>query len=64
MIDGGSYVNINSKSAVEKMGLKTEPHPQTHVTHNLFSFQVIVIVFGVISYTWTLHVSYLVDPAY
>lgn len=57
-------MNINSKSAVEKMGLKTEPHPQTHVTHNLFSFQVIVIVFGVISYTWTLHVSYLVDPAY
>lgn len=28
MIDGGSYVNIISKSAIEKMDLKIEPHPQ------------------------------------
>jgi len=30
MIDGGSFVNIISKTAVEKMGLKAEPHPQPY----------------------------------
>jgi len=30
MIDGESYVNIISKTVVEKMGLKAEPHPQPY----------------------------------
>ena len=27
MIDGGSYANIITKTTLEKMGLKAEPHP-------------------------------------
>jgi len=30
MIDGGSYVNIITNSAVERMNLKAEPHPQSY----------------------------------
>lgn len=30
MIDGGNYMNIISKSSIEKMGLKTEPHSQSY----------------------------------
>jgi len=30
MIDGDSYVNIIAKSAVERMNLKAEPHPQLY----------------------------------
>jgi len=30
MIDGGSCVNIITKTALEKMGLKAEPYPQPY----------------------------------
>ena len=30
MIDGGSCVNIIAKTPINKMGLKTEPHPQPY----------------------------------
>jgi len=30
MIDGGSCANINTKTALEKVGLKAEPHPHPY----------------------------------
>ena len=30
MIDGDSYVNIVTKTTIEKMTLKVEPHPQLY----------------------------------
>jgi len=73
MIDGESCVNIISMTAVEKMGLKVEPHNHTtllgstkplnllpNVVECLSKCLVIRIVYGVTLWIWTPHISSLV----
>ena len=35
MIDGGSCANLIAKAALEKIGLKAEPHPNPHNVNGL-----------------------------